>query len=373
MTTWEGTTWLAVGASALAAFALVAAILLALRLRGRRRQAPELGLEAERAWDELVRERSHAARRRTELLWLRRLAESSSADSVETLLRRVLEAAAEVGGAAAAMLVLPQGRVEPLVVTFGLTAEECSRELLGLPPSAEARAVSLSYRYSEEEAAQDEFRLTGGLALPVPDGSGERLGTLAVLWRRVEHHATDEELERLEGLAGALAPVLSTAFRVQDLRRELDLDADTQLRGRRTLLRALERECARARRYERPLALVLLEAPDRRDPAALRTAASRLRAGLRLHDLLCHPGDGVFAAVLPESTAADATRLLRRLELALGPGASGLPRPPLLTALAELRPEDDAVALLARAEETLARARAGAAPRPRTSAVEPGG
>jgi GGDEF domain-containing protein len=336
---------------------------------------PGSDLEAERAWEELLRERSHAARRRTELLWLRRLAASSAADSLETLLRRVLEAAADVGGAAAAMLVLPQGRVEPLVVTFGLTAEECSRELLGLPPSAEARAVSLSYRYSEEEAAQDEFRLTGGLALPVPAGPGERLGTLAVLWRRVEHRVTDEELERLEGLAGALEPVLSTAFRVEDLRRELDLDPDTQLRGRRTLHRVLEAECARARRYERPLALLLLEAPERGDPAALRTAASRLGGGVRLHDLLHYAGEGVFAAVLPESTAADATRLLPRLELALGPGASGLPRSPLLTAVAELRPEDDAVALLARAEETLARTRARARERPelRTSAVEPGG
>ena len=75
------------------------------------------------------------------------------------------------------MLLLPQADSEPLLATFGLSAEESSRQLLGLPPGGnDARAVSLSYRYTEEERERDEFRLSGGLALPVEDerrpGSG---------------------------------------------------------------------------------------------------------------------------------------------------------------------------------------------------------
>ena len=93
------------------------------------------------------------------------------------------------------------------------------RELLGLPPGGgKARAVALAYRYSEEEA-RDEFRLSGGLALPVLDRDGGRLGTLAVFSRRVEREVTEEELERLEGLAGALGPSLRNAFRFEELRR----------------------------------------------------------------------------------------------------------------------------------------------------------
>lgn len=374
MPIWENSDWFAVGASALATLALGVAAFLALRLHRRRPANPEAEHEAERAWRELERERSSSARRRTELLWLRRLTGSAGTDSLETVLRRVLEAAAEVGGAGASMLVLPQGRDEPLVATFGLTAEECSRELLGLPPSAEARAVSLDYRYTEDELAADEFRLSGGLALPISDGEGGRVGTLAVLWRRVQHHVAEEELERLEGLAAALAPVLATAFDHEALRRELDLDPLTGLRGRRFLQQALELECARARRYEHPLALLLLHVREPQAPEGFRTAGARLRAGVRTPDLVCHLGDGLFAMLLPESTLGDGTRLYRRLELALGPASTSGPRTRLPSALVELRAEDDAVSLLQRAETTLAHSKAHAAAGSSWStAVEPGG
>lgn len=374
MPIWDSTIWFAVGASALATLALAAAVLLALRLRRREAVDPESEQEAERAWHELERERWRSTRRRTELRWLRRLTGSAGTDSLEAVLRGMLEAAAEVGGAGASMLVLPQGHDEPLVATFGLTAEECSRELLGLPPSADARAVSLAYRYSEDEVAQDDFRLSGGLALPVPAADGGRVGTLAVLWRRVEHHVTEEELERLEGLAAALGPVLATAFHHEDLRRELDLDPVTDLKGRRFLQGALDLECARARRYEHPLALLLLHLPAPQAPDGVRTAAARLRAGVRAPDLVCHLGDGLFAALLPESSLGDGTRLYRRLELALGPASPGSPRTRLPSALVELRSEDDAVSLLQRAEATLAHAQADAvAGKTWSTAIEPGG
>ena len=163
------------------------------------------------------------------------------------------------------MLALPQEEGDPLIATFGLNSEESSRELLGLPPGGEeARAVTLSYRYGEEEAERDEFRLSSGLALPVPDSSGARIGTLGIFWRRVEREVTEEELEQLEGLAAALGPALTNAFRVEELRRELDVDPATGLRGRRSLRAARRRVRAGAALH-----------PPAQPPAPRRRGAGR--------------------------------------------------------------------------------------------------
>ena len=359
MSTWESTTWLAVGASALAALLLALALAFAARRRPRRAAAVPAAPEPGPAWGEDRRARAEAVRARSELRWLRRLAGAGASGSLEAVLRHAVELAAELGGAAAAMLVLPQPKGEPLVATFGLTAEEASRELTGLPPGGgEARAVALTYRYTEEELARDEFRLAGGLALRVVDGEDAGVGTLAVFWRRVEREATDDELARLEGLASALGPALEGAFSFDQLRREADLDPETGLHGRRSLERLLERECARARRYEHPLSVLLLGLGAASSNGLLRWAASRLRASVRAADVVFHLGGGRFAALLPEASRRDAERLARRVEPALTTTLGGGTRSQTWVASAELRDSDDAVSLLARVEAALAGAEA---------------
>ena len=380
MPSWEITTWIAVGASALAAILLLTSLVLAARLRRAKQQhveppgdEAEAEPEAERAWEEVRRERAQSTRARSELRWLRHLGDVGAQDTLETTLRRVLESASGLAGAAASMLALPQEEGDPLIATFGLNSDESSRELLGLPPGGEeARAVTLSYRYGEEEAERDEFRLSGGLALPVPDSSGARIGTLGIFWRRVEREVTDEELEQLEGLAAALGPALTNAFRFEELRRELDVDPATGLRGRRSLRAALDVECARARRYTHPLSLLLLgvEAPAER----LGTAAERLEGAVRTTDLVYHLAEGRFAVLLPESSRRDADRLSRRLRFALGAKEAGVIDGPVPTAAVELRFEDDAVSVLARAEAALTQARVETGTGSSwAAAVEPGG
>jgi len=372
--TWESTTWIAVGASALAVLLFVTTVLLAARLRRGGDAAARSRRETEGAWEDLRRERAASTRARSELRWLRHLAEVGASDSLESSLRRVLEAAAGLGESAAAILVLPQVDDDPLVATFGLSAEESSRELLGLPPGGgEARAVSLTYRYTEEEEVRDEFRLSGGLALPIVDEGGGRLGTLAVFWRRVERDLTEEELERLERLAAALGPSLRNIFRFEELRRELDLDAATGLPGRRSLEHALDVECARARRYTHPLSLLLLRSVGPGATNGTRTAAERLRAAVRTPDFVHHLGGERFVVVLPEASLVDAERLSQRLRFALGAKTEGAITARMRTAFVELRFEDDAVSLLERAETALAGVELTAgAGRSWSTAIEPG-
>jgi GGDEF domain-containing protein len=234
----------------------------------------------------------------------------------------------------------------------------------GGDPAARSRHSPERAREEVRRERHDEFRLSGGAALPVLDRDGSRLGTLAVFWRRIERELTEEELGRLEGLAAALGPSLRNVFRFEELRRAVDRDAVTGLPGRRSLQEALEVECARARRYTHPLSLLLLRASGEE---RLRAAAGRLGSDVRTPDRVHHLGDGSFAVVLPESSLVDTERFSRRLRLAIGEGR-------IPAAFVELRFEDDAVSLLERAEAALAGAEAVAeVERGWSRAVERGG
>ena len=371
----ESTTWFAVGASAAAFLLLIAVLVLARRVRAlgveqeAGRNAPVGGAVVADLTDALERAKEDAARAelesrqareegeraKTELRWLRHLGDIGAVD-LEGIVQRALEAATRLAQAAGGMIVLSQGEEEPLVATFGLSPDESSRELLGMPPEGgQARAVTLAYRYSEDEIEHDEFRLRGGLAVPVLDERGDRIGTLAIFWRRVEREITDEALLRLEALTAALAPALENAFRFEELRRLADLDPVTGLRNRRYLHEALARECARARRYERRLSLVLVRVDVPPTAENLTAAGDRILGALRGADLVCHLDEGRFALVLPEAALADAERLYRRLQFAVGSGLGGNGRIGLPAGIVELRPEDDPVSLLERAQAALER------------------
>jgi GGDEF domain-containing protein len=367
----ESATWIAAGVSGLAA--LVGFAFIALLLRGRE-ESPTEGPGAEPLFADLTRAlkrakeeaaqtkeegrraREEADQARADLRWLRRFSIGATLD-LERVLQQALEAATQLADAAAAMLLLTRAEAEPLVATFGLSAEESSRELVCLPPEGgQTRAVTLTYRYTEDEIEYDEFRLRGGLAVPMVE-DGERIGTLAIFWRRFEREVSERELERLESLTRSLVPALRNVFRFEDLRRQLETDPRTGLGTERALRTTLDRETARARRYERRLSLLLFRTGSAPTAELMTRVGERLPPALRSSDVACHAGDGTFAVVLPESALADAERLLRRLQFAVGPklvdGDGGVS---LVAGLAELRALDDAVSLLQRAESALARA-----------------
>jgi GGDEF domain-containing protein len=93
-----------------------------------------------------------------------------------------------------------------------------------------------------------------------------------------------------------------------------------------------------------------------------------LREAVRGSDVVCHVDDGRFGLLLPEAALADAERLCRRLRFALGSELETNGGLRLPTGIVELRPEDDPVSLLARAESALARDEEPGAP---AAAAEP--
>jgi diguanylate cyclase (GGDEF)-like protein len=143
-----------------------------------------------------------------------------------------------------------------------------------------------------------------------------------------------EHMDRQISLKTALMDVLTSAglFRVPilieyDELKKLQLNAVTDpltgLYNRRLFSEAFEKELNRARRYGQPLGLVLLdlhrfkEVNDKhghpRGDEVLRAAATTLKKALRTSDSAFRIGGDEFALLLPQTDAAQALALSRRV------------------------------------------------------------
>jgi diguanylate cyclase (GGDEF)-like protein len=360
----QGATWTGVGALALSALLLALGIVLFARWRSAAaREIAQIQATGERTESLLAELRRSLGDAHTEGRRLSALGELGVTLDLDAALERALRAVSQLADADAAMIVLRQEEEEPITAAYGLTGEESARDLLGVPPEARrARAVKLGYLYTAEEAANDEFRLTGALAVPLAAEGGERVGTLAVFWRRAERGVSDDELARFEELAEAFGPALENARLYSEARRLADTDPLTNLRNRRYFGERLRRECARARRYDRTLGLLLFEAEG--GVGDLLRAGEQIRAAVRGTDIACHLGDGRFAVLMPEAKQDDVERLHRRLQFALGGRVeNGDDAVRLPAGLVELRGQDDEAMFLRRAEDALERAKETASAR----------
>src|SRR5262249_5324763 len=150
-----------------------------------------------------------------------------------------------------------------------------------------------------------------------------------------------------------------------------DLDALTGLYNQRYFQDVLARELARAQRYDRSLALLVLDLDDFKaindrlghlaGDEALAEAGARLREVVRSADIACRIGGDELAVILPEASAEDATRIYQRLQdaLAARAGATAAGQLSVSAGVAEATREDEAAAFFQRADEALYRAKAG--------------
>jgi diguanylate cyclase (GGDEF)-like protein len=323
--------------------------------------------------DELGRELARALERaEQESRRSRIFGELAGSIDLDEVLSRTLEAAGALQGADAALVMLPDGQGgKPLVATLGLSVEEAERHAITGPPDGRlARSITMSYTYPEharDEEEDGEDVIHAGLAVPLP-GEAQPLGYLTVFTRREEHEYTDDDVRQLEVLTSRAGPAIENARRFREARELADLDALTGLHNRRFFHDTLARECARAHRYERRLALIVFDLDDFKDvndrighlagDAVLAEAAERVRDVVRTADSACRVGGDEFAVILPESSLEDADQLYRRILHAVSARPLGQAGKLYLSAgVAELRPEDDPVSFFQRADDALYRAK----------------
>ena len=216
------------------------------------------------------------------------------------------------------------------------------------------------------DEAERQGELGSKLSMPL-EGELGPLGSLTVYSgsvRELEPEVGDQVVD----IVRRAVPALDNAFRYREARRLADLDALTGLRNRRFFHETLQRECTRAQRYGRSLALLVLDLDDFKSinekvghlagDAVLAETAARVRGVLRASDIACRVGGDELAIVLPEAGAGQAALLYGRVEEAVSAKPIGsIPRLTLSGGIAELVEGDDATAFFERADDELYRAK----------------
>ena len=348
---------------------ILAVLLLVIGRRSRRGADERVGAVVqtlEKRMDELAIELAGAVERAEEEGRRSRfLGEIAGSIDMDEVLARTLEAGTRLEGVDAALIRLESPEGVPTVAAHGLAADG-AEAISGPPDGARARAIEVSYRYRDDEPDQEGL-IAGGLAVPLED-NGSRVGYLSVYTRNRRRQFEEEDVRQLEELTHRATPAIENARRFREARQLADLDALTGLHNRRYFHETLARECARAHRYNRRLALIVFDLDDFKDvndkvghlagDAVLAGAADRVREVIRNADIPCRVGGDEFAVILPEAGIVQAEQLFGRLQGAISNrpiGQAG--RLHISAGVAELKPDDDSISFFERGDNALYRAK----------------
>ncbi len=362
---------------AVLAFGAVAALGTILLLRRFASDGPEQSEQLVRAVDEMrlkmdalsqdlsqALERAERENRRNRLF-----GELGGSIDLSELMDRVLDAAMEIPGFEAAMVVVEGHGVAPTIVNRAMSPEEAAKPPTSGVAGALPGTITVTYRYGRDRETPDSDRICGGVFIPLIGRDLAPVGTLSLFWRNPDHEPSTDDIERAEALAESSIPAIENARRYGEARKLAETDALTGLYNQRFFHETLRREVLRAQRYERNLALIVFDVDDFKGindeighlagDRVLAQAADRLRDAVRSVDVACRIGGDEFAVILPESSAQDADQLFRRVQssmrgTALGPDEERLR---LSAGIAELQHGDTAAGLFERADGALYRAK----------------
>ena len=290
------------------------------------------------------------------------IGELGTSIDLDEVLARTVEAASLIPGVDASLVRANAHDGSAIAAAAGLPAETAERHVVSGPPDgSDVRAVSLSYLYPAGSA--DRSSIKSGLAVPLFGEGDESLGFLSV-YGTTSAELSERTLGDLELLALRVAPAIGNARRYGEARQLADTDALTGLHNRRTFHETLSREVARAQRYGRTLALIVLDLDDFKvvndtyghlaGDAVLAEVGERLRSVARSADVACRIGGEEFAVILPESGLADAEAFYQRLANAISTRPiSEIGSVQFSAGIGELRPDDDSVSLFERADHSL--------------------
>jgi diguanylate cyclase (GGDEF)-like protein len=288
---------------------------------------------------------------------------------LEELMDRVLDAAMEIPGFDAAMMVVEGHGVAPTIATRGMSAEETAKPPTSGVAGALPGTITVTYRYGRDRQQPSDELICGGVFIPLIGRELAPVGALSLFWRSPDHEPQGEHIEQAESLVESSIPAIENARRYGEARKLAETDALTGLYNQRYFHETLRREVLRAQRYERNLALIVFDVDDFKaindqighlaGDRVLAQAADRLREAVRSVDVAARIGGDEFAVILPESSSEDADQLYRRVQSSmrgttLGPDADRLR---LSAGIAELQHGDTAAGLFERADGALYRAK----------------
>lgn len=232
---------------------------------------------------------------------------------------------------------------------------EVSYEAAIVEADREARAEQLK---AHLRAGDHEF----ALEYRVRTADGE------VRWvhdQRIVGRDAEGAVQRLEGLISDVTERKQLELELEQL---ATTDGLTGMLNRRAFTREVVQEIERARRYSRPLALLMLDVDHFKSvndrfghaigDATLTVFADTAREGLRRLDVLGRVGGEEFAVAMPETDSATAAMVAERLRVAVAAREVETPQGPLhvtvSVGVASWRGDDeDLDALMKRADDAL--------------------
>lgn len=294
---------------------------------------------------------------------------------LERLLRRVLSHLdAEVGsillrGADDKMRIEVAQGLPPEVVD-----ETCMEAGQGISGAVAASGESLLVQDIESDARfrrmNHERYYTNSLISAPLLHTGNVLGVINVNNKRSRDAFELWDLQFLEAMAGQASVALANAHRYEELLDRAQRDSLTGLVNHGHMHSILDIEFKRAKRYKRPLALVMLDVDlfkafnDRAGhPAgdeALCGVARRLESTSRVHDVVARYGGEEFAVLLPETDLEGAGCFAEKMRLGVESGHFGPAGSDRLTVSAGVAVSDEvesAKALVVLADERLYKAK----------------
>jgi diguanylate cyclase (GGDEF)-like protein len=276
---------------------------------------------------------------------------------------RLLELARQRMRVDAAVAVVADPKREPILATVGLSQAEVAQVgRMGVPDYRGARALQVAFN-GEAETPPGSQPIRSGLAVPLLRQEPNP-GMLAVLTRAPDRRFSEQDITTLEDVVNGTRLALEAALELHEPDPVPELDPLTELYDRRAFHALLDREIARARNARQPFALLMLDV-DRMttinahighlgaDEVLVRIAAM-LREVAGKYQLPCRIGGGRFGVLLPQEETRDGERFFERLQTNL----HARPFPDIGTVtlsggVAGLLPDDDAAALLGRADAAL--------------------
>jgi diguanylate cyclase (GGDEF)-like protein len=266
-------------------------------------------------------------------------------------------------------LPAPSGEASLVVIYATDKRAQGRRKLLGPGPVRVGRMADNDIVLDDDTVSRRHARLEKRGDVWVVMDAGSRNGTLV----------NDREITDVVTLArGDRVQIGSTVFKYLSGRdAETDFyeeiyqltitDNLTQVRNRRYLEDELEREVSRARRFERPMSVLLLDIDFFKrvnddhghlvGDAVLRDVAQIARRRVRHYDTVARYGGEEFAVLMPETSLTDAARVARDLGEAITQSVveyRGV-RVSVTVSIgcAEMCAGDDAASVLGRADERL--------------------
>ena len=276
---------------------------------------------------------------------------------------RLLELARQRMRVDAAVAVVADPKREPILATVGLSQAEVAQVgRMGVPDYRGARALQVVFN-GEAETPPGSQPIRSGLAVPLLRQEPNP-GMLAVLTRAPDRRFSEQDITTLEDVVNGTRLALEAALELHEPDPVPELDPLTELYDRRAFHALLDREIARARNARQPFALLMLDV-DRlttinahighlgADEVLVRIAAM-LREVAGKYQLPCRIGGGRFGVLLPQEETRDGERYFERVQTNLH--ARPFPDIGVVTlsgGVAALLPDDDAAALLGRADAAL--------------------